>query len=86
MNNLIITNKTARALGLHFGLGAMAAVGLCIMIALAIQLLLNAFDVGTDSTDVDGWNRSGMRIHRDAKTGVEYLSTSNGGMVRREYR
>lgn len=35
----------------------------------------------TDSTDIDAYNRSGMAIHTDAKTGIQYLSTSGGGLT-----
>lgn len=40
----------------------------------------------TDESDKDGWHRSGLRIHTDAKTGIQYLSDGHGGLVRREYR
>jgi hypothetical protein len=31
-----------------------------------------------DSTDKSRWNRSGMKIYTDHKTGVQYLSTGGG--------
>jgi len=54
-----------------------------IAITMVIILLMNAFDIGTDDSDDGGWNRSGMSIHTDHKTGIQYLSTKNGGMIRR---
>lgn len=83
---LEISTKTVRALGLHFGLGLIGAVGILVLITLAIQLMLNACNIGTDSTDEDGWNRSGMKLYRDHQTGVEYLSAPDGGIIRREDR
>jgi hypothetical protein len=41
------------------------------------------FGIGLDDTDASKWNRSGMRIHTDAKTGVQYLSTAGGGLTPR---
>lgn len=52
----------------------------------AVALFRNSLGWGVDGTDRDGWNRSGLRIHVDAKTGVEYLSDGKGGLVRRESR
>jgi hypothetical protein len=86
MQHLEISNKAARTLGLHFGLGLIAAVGTVMILAILLQLLLNVFGMGTDATDQDAWNRSGMRLHKDAETGIEYLSTSGGGLTPRSYR
>lgn len=48
--------------------------------------LRNVLDWGVDDSDIGGWNRSGLTIHTDAKTGVQYLSDGRGGLVRREPR
>ncbi len=84
MQHLEISNKAARTLGLHLGLGLIAAVGTAVMIAIAYQLLWNVFGVGTDATDKDAWNRSGMKLHTDHGTGIEYLSAPGGGITRRK--
>jgi hypothetical protein len=86
MQHLEISTKTARTLGLHFGLGLISAVGTVMVLAIIFQLLWNVFGLGTDATDKDAWNRSGMRLHTDAETGIEYLSTSGGGLTPRSYR
>jgi len=52
--------------------------------ACAIQALANFLDWGVDDTDQDGWRRSGLKVHTDAKTGIQYLSDGNGGLIRRE--
>lgn len=36
-----------------------------------------------DNSDVDRWNRSEMRIHTDALTGCQYLSTRQGSITPR---
>jgi hypothetical protein len=36
-----------------------------------------------DSTDKDYWSRSGMRLHTDHKTGVQYVSGPRGGLTPR---
>lgn len=47
----------------------------------AVQWVGNWFDWGVDDSDLDAWNRSGLKIHVDAKTGEEYLSDGRGGLV-----
>lgn len=44
----------------------------------------NITGFGVDSTDRSSWVRSGLRLHIDAKTGVQYLSDGNGGLIVRE--
>jgi len=38
----------------------------------------------TDTTDPPG-DRSGLRLYRDHQTGIEYLGTKDGGLMRRKY-
>lgn len=60
--------------GLQFGLG------LCVagFIMMTICSFLNSYD----STDEAG-KRSGVKIVTDAKTGMQYLRTSGGGITPR---
>ena len=37
----------------------------------------------TDSTDISRSQRSGLKLHTDAMTGCQYLSTSGGGITPR---
>lgn len=46
-----------------------------------LRIFQGVFGYGTDSTDQDPWNRSGLRLHKDAATGIEYLSTPSGGII-----
>ena len=36
-----------------------------------------------DNSDSSRWRRSGLRIHVDNKTGLQYFSTSSGGLAPR---
>lgn len=58
-------------------------VVLYIVIVMALTLLYNAFGWGTDDSDESGWKRSGMRIYTDYKTGIEYLASPKGGLIKR---
>lgn len=79
-------SKEIRRIGFNIGIGLVQAFGFAIILGLTINAVLNLFDFGVDDTDLDGWNRSGMKLHVDHRTGIEYLSTSDGGIIRREYR
>jgi hypothetical protein len=39
---------------------------------------------GMDATDAGSRHRSGLRLHTDYGTGVQYLSDGQGGLVRRD--
>ena len=54
------------------------------LIGSVLLLLRIMLSIGVDDSDQNGWKRSGLKIHKDAKTGIEYLSDGNGGLVRRE--
>ena len=45
-----------------------------IMIMFIIAGIMMVFDIGVDDTDKDGKDRSGMSLHTDYKTGLQYLS------------
>ena len=49
-----------------------------------LSLLYNSLGWGTDNSDQSGWKRSGMRIYTDYKTNIQYLATSNGGLIERK--
>jgi hypothetical protein len=46
-------------------------------------IVLNTFHMGVDDTDLNGWNRSGLKLHTDYKSGIQYLSTPNGSLTPR---
>jgi hypothetical protein len=76
--------------GYELAKGAMGYIAQCLIIGLLIAGGFNALRFacgwGTDDSDKDGWNRSGLKVHKDAKTGIEYLSDRHGGLVRRDAR
>ena len=63
--------------------GVMKSIGKLIMFGLIIIFIINLFGLGTDSTDYSGWKRSGMSLHTDAQTGLQYLSIKNGTLIPR---
>jgi len=76
--------------GYNFALGFCKYAARLVIIGLiggaAMWVGISIFGVGVDSTDESGWHRSGLRVHKDALTGIEYLSDGKGGLVRREFR
>ena len=45
----------------------------CIM----IYIIAGTFDIRIDNSDKDGFNRSGLSVHTDYKTGLQYLSNGD---------
>lgn len=61
-----------------------AAYIIAILIVLgACVWFRNKFDVGTDDSDKNGSERSGLRVYTDHATGVQYLGTVDGALTPR---
>ena len=60
---------------------AKVAIVVWLVVGIGVPIIKNIFSVGVDDTDADAWNRSGMRVYTDAKTGVQYLGTARGGLT-----
>ncbi len=75
---------SARSLGYDLANGAIQAVAILVLIAVVLQLTLNlgrnALGLGVDDSDRDAYHRSGLTVHTDARTGVQYVSTPDGGL------
>ncbi|MBK3737440.1 hypothetical protein GAY29_31235, partial [Azospirillum brasilense] len=41
----------------------------------------NGLSIGVDDSDMDGWRRSGVAVHTDHKTGLQYLAAPGGGIT-----
>ena len=52
----------------------------------AINFTRNQLGWGLDSTDLSGWERSGLHLHTDHKTGIQYLSDGKGGLTPRLWK
>lgn len=50
---------------------------------LIVLLLRGGMGIGLNNSDKGGWQRSGLKVHIDYKTGIQYLSTKKGGIIRR---
>jgi len=76
--------------GYEFAKGVGAYIARCFILGLivlaAFSIVRNWRGWGIDDSDVDGWNRSGLKVHTDSKTGLQYLSDGRGGMVLRDNR
>ena len=55
-----------------------------VCVILAVAAIRNVAGFGIDDSDQDGWHRSGLSVHTDYKTGIQYLSDGHGGLVRRD--
>ena len=56
-----------------------------VILLVAVSIIRNSFNLFTDDSDKNGWNRSGMKIYTDYKTGTEYLSVGNN-LVKRDLK
>ena len=65
---------------LVWGWGKVAIVA-WVVAGIGVPIIKNIFSVGVDDTDADAWNRSGMRVYTDHKTGVQYLGARSGGLA-----
>ena len=54
------------------------------IISFGITAVRDHFNMGLDPSDESGWKRSRMKVLTDYKTGIEYLSDGNGGLVVRQ--
>jgi hypothetical protein len=74
-----------RGFFLTFGALQCLIVSFAVLLALCGVLALSYAALGlfTDDSDFDGWHRSGLKVHTDAKTGIQYLSDGHGGLVPR---
>ena len=69
--------------GRNFITGIGQVLFFCFLIAYAIQFGLNYFNFGVDSSDLNGFNRSGLHIYTDRATGIQYLGDGKGGLTPR---
>lgn len=81
-----LTKKGLRQRGRHITRGALKEIWSFLWL-IAVGVLLAhyigcVFGWDLDSSDKDKWHRSGLSIHVDAATGVNYVSTFGGLCVR----
>lgn len=94
-NDFVITDHNLRAIGHQVTTGAIGklydSTRFLRVFLLLVFIIFAAFNIarwqfgwGMDDTDVSSWERSGLRVHTDALTGIQYLSDGKGGLIRRE--
>lgn len=79
VTQLSMTTGQVRKLGFHFALGFLECLGVCLVVGYLLGLLL----VPADDCDRSRFDRCGLRIATDAKTGRQYLLAPGGGIVER---
>lgn len=62
-------------------IGVICAIGFVIIMGLFMNGAINLVGYGVDDSDQSAFNRSGLSVHTDAKTGLQYFSTSSGGAL-----
>jgi hypothetical protein len=78
-----ISDADIQRFGRHFAWGVAQVIGLMLIGALALAVVINAFDLGTDDSDRNGWKRSGFDVRTDYKTGLQYLVSPKGSITPR---
>lgn len=73
-----------RKLGREFAKGVIDVLAVLLIISIIISFIWGVYFQDTDNTDKNKYERSGMILYKDHGTGIEYLGTPNGGLVRRE--
>lgn len=53
------------------------------MAIVSIVFIARLCGFGVDDSDKSAWNRSGMKIRTDAKTGLQYFEGEGGGLTPR---
>ena len=80
-----LPEREIQKIGANLAAGFIKTLGIYVILGIAAVSLyvvfMNAFSIGTDNSDENGWSRSGLKIHRDHKTGIEYLSTKDGALI-----
>ncbi len=66
-------------MGFHFTWGALCCLAVMMIIGAPITYLLSS----PDDCDKSRWDRCGLDVKVDNKTGIEYLVTSSGGIIQR---
>lgn len=76
-------NGPARKLGREMALGFLDVAASCVLVLFVVSFLLQAI-MPTDDCDRGRFDRCGMSVLTDNKTGVQYLVTSDGGIIERK--
>ena len=80
--------KHWQQVGYHVAIGVMTAGWVVIVAGMVIAYLIAGLGwfQPTDDCDRSTWDRCGMRVLTDAKTGHQYLETPSGGLIARQSR
>ncbi|MCK5610675.1 hypothetical protein KAR91_52870 [Candidatus Pacearchaeota archaeon] len=74
--------KEMENFGYYFAKGIFKCCAIVLLITFT-SLIFYGYLRGIDNSDIDRLNRSGLKIHTDQLTGVQYLSVVGGGVTPR---
>lgn len=82
-----LERKAMEVRGYEFARGACKYIAQCLLQVIIFVglfvMLANWLNWLTDDSDKNGWNRSGLSVRTDYKTGKQYLVTPKGGIIQR---
>lgn len=77
---VLMTNRDPFWMGFTLGAGAITGIAAVMLVG---SLITNTLQLGVDDCDRSAWDRCGAAIVTDAKTGLQYLRTTGGGITPR---
>lgn len=82
-----VPSGVARNIGKHFTDGVIDSLLPWVILAtiafIALGWIYEGLGIEENDSDKSRWDRSGLVVHTDYKTGVEYLSDGHGGLTPR---
>ena len=77
--------KHWQGVGYHIAIGVMTAAWVVVVASMVLAYLISGtgWVHPTDYCDRSTWDRCGMKVLTDAKTGQQYLETPGGGIIAR---
>lgn len=76
-----ISNAYLATKGVIRAISELVIVG--IIVFALIGIIGNLLKAGIDDSDKNAWKRSGFIVRTDHKTGIEYLCSPEGGIIKR---
>ena len=78
MSEFFINPKEARKLGRNLAWGFVDVIAVIIVFSAIVNLVFDH-----DDCDKSWWKKCGLKVVTDAKTGIEYLLSPDGGIIER---
>ena len=82
-SNITINTKEIEKLGFNFAKGVYKFFLWCIFLPIICVLFVYQLSRPIDDCDISIWNRCGLEVKTDAKTGKQYLLSPSGAIIER---